>query len=99
MTEGIGPIILSFLAGGTFGLLYMGVLWAAVRLLTSGQSVWLFAAMGLIRAGLLVAALWLALRSGATASDIAFAVLGFIAIRLLATRCVKPAQSERASWK
>ncbi|MCZ0813064.1 MAG: ATP synthase subunit I [Pseudomonadota bacterium] len=90
---------LAILAGGVFGLLYMGVLWAAVRILTSGQSVWLFAAMGLLRAGLLVGALWLVLRSGATASNLVFGVLGFIAVRLLATRFVKPAHPERASWK
>ncbi|WP_292286052.1 ATP synthase subunit I [Marivita sp.] len=85
--------------GGAFGLLYMGVLWAAVRILTSGQSVWLFAALGLLRAGLLVSALWLAIWSGATAVDIAFGTLGFIAVRLFATRFVKPAQAGGASWK
>jgi len=94
MTETI-----AILAGGAFGLLYMGVLWAAVRILTSGQSVWLFAAMGLLRAGLLVGALWLALQIGATAAELAFGMLGFIAIRLLATRFVKPETARRASWK
>ena len=94
MTETI-----AILAGGAFGLLYMGVLWAAVRILTSGQSVWLFAAMGLLRAGLLVGALWLALQIGATAAELAFGMLGFIAIRLLATRLVKPETARRASWK
>jgi len=76
-------VILAILAGGAFGLLYMGVLWGAVRILTSGHSIWLFAAMGLFRAALLVGAVWLALRVGATAPDIAFAVLGFFTIRLL----------------
>jgi len=90
---------LAISAGGAFGLLYMGVLWGAVRLLTAGRSVWLFAAMGLLRAGLLVGALWLALWSGASTVDIAFALLGFFAIRLLATRFVKPANSERVPWK
>ncbi|KPP86830.1 MAG: N-ATPase, AtpR subunit [Rhodobacteraceae bacterium HLUCCO07] len=90
---------LAILAGGVFGLLYMGVLWGAVRILTAGLSVWLFAAMGLFRAGLLAGALWLAVRSGATAIDIAFALLGFFAIRLLATRFVKPANPERVPWK
>lgn len=90
---------LAILAGGVFGLLYMGVLWAAVRLLTAGQSMWLFAAMGLLRAGLLAGAFWLAIWTGATAVEIAFALLGFVAIRLLATRFVKPANPERASWK
>lgn len=94
MTETI-----AILAGGAFGLLYMGVLWAAVRILTSGQSVWLFAAMGLLRAGLLVGALWLALQIGATAADLAFGMLGFIAIRLFTTRFVKPETARRASWK
>lgn len=90
---------LAILAGAAFGLLYMGVLWGAVRILTAGRSMWLFAAMGLLRAGLLVGALWLAVWSGATAVEIAFAVLGFIAVRLLATRFVKPANPERAPWK
>jgi len=55
--------------------------------------------MGLLRAGLLVGALWLALQIGATAADLAFGMLGFIAIRLLATRFVKPETAGRASWK
>ena len=90
---------LAILAGAAFGLLYMGVLWGAVRILTSGQSVWLFAALGLLRAGLLLGALWLAAWTGAPALHIAFSVLGFIAIRLLATRFVKRSHPERASWK
>ena len=90
---------LALLAGAVFGLLYMGVLWGAVRVLTSGQSVWLFAALGLLRAGLLLGALWLAIQSGAPALTIAFSVLGFLAIRLLATRFVKRSHPERASWK
>lgn len=85
--------------GCAFGLLYMGVLWAAVRVLTSGQSLWLFAALGLLRASLLVGALWLAIWSDATAAQIAFGTLGFIALRLLATRFVKPAQAGGALWK
>lgn len=90
---------LAILAGAAFGLLYMGVLWGAVRLLTAGHSMWLFAVMGLLRAGLLVGALWLAVWTGATAVQIALALLGFIAVRLLATRFVKPANPERAPWK
>ena len=92
-------VSLAILIGAAFGLLYMGVLWGAVRILTSGQSVWLFAAMGLLRAGLLLGALWLALWIGATVADIAFAMLGFIAIRLLVTRLAKTVEPERTSWK
>ncbi|MFO7759214.1 MAG: ATP synthase subunit I [Roseovarius sp.] len=99
MTEGFGPAILSLLTGGAFGLLYLGVLWGAVRVLASGQSVWLFAAMGLLRAGLLVGVLWLAVRTGATAAHIAFALLGFIAIRVFATRMAKAARPENLPWK
>ena len=68
MTEGVALPILSLLAGAVFGLLYLGVLWGAVRLLTSGRSVWLFAALALLRAGLLLGALWLAATTGATAT-------------------------------
>ncbi|WP_363320433.1 N-ATPase subunit AtpR [Roseinatronobacter sp.] len=85
--------------GSAFGLLYMSALWVAVRVLTSGQSLWLFAALGLLRASLLMGALWLAIWSGATAAQIAFGTLGFIAVRLFATRFVKPAQAGNASWK
>jgi F1F0 ATPase subunit 2 len=100
MTEGLGPpAILALLSGGAFGLLYMSVLWGAVRVLASRQGVWLFAAMGLLRAGLIAAALWLALRTGATAAHIAFALLGFLVIRLLATRMARPARPERLPWK
>lgn len=99
MTEVSGPAILSLLAGGAFGLLYMGLLWGAVRVLASGRSVWLFAAMGLLRALLLVAALWLAVRTGAPAAHIAFALLGFIAIRLIVSRMAKTARPERPPWK
>jgi F1F0 ATPase subunit 2 len=99
MIEGFAATIPSLLAGAAFGLLYLGALWGAVRILTSGQSVWLFAAMALLRAGLLVGALWLAVWVGATAVDFVFALLGFIAIRLLAKRLAKAAEPEGASWK
>lgn len=99
MTEALGPSILCLLAGGAFGLLYMGVLWGAVRVLASGRSVWLFAAMGLLRALLLGGTLWLAVRTDATAAQIAFALLGFIVVRLLATRMARTARPERISWK
>ena len=92
-------VILAILAGAVFGLLYLGVLWGAVRILTSGHSVLLFAAMALLRAGLLLGALWLAATTGATAVDIAFALLGFVAVRLFATRMAKAAPPEHASWK
>jgi len=99
MSEGFALPVLSLLVGAAFGLLYLGVLWGAVRILTSGHSIWLFAAMGLLRAGLIVGALWLAIRNGATAVDITFAALGFLAARLLVTRLTKNADPERASWK
>ena len=99
MTEGVALPILSLLAGAVFGLLYLGVLWGAVRLLTSGQSVWLFAATALLRAGLLLGALWLAAIMGATAAEIAFALLGFVAVRLFATRMAKAAPPEQSPWK
>ena len=99
MTEAFAPPILSLLAGAVFGLVYLRALWGAVRILTSGHSVWLFAALALLRAGLLLGALWLAVRTGATAADIAFALLGFIVVRLLATRLAKTVEQERASWK
>ena len=99
MTEGVALPILSLLAGAVFGLVYLGVLWGAVRVLTSGQSAWLFAAMGLLRAGLLLGALWLALRTGATATHIAFALLGFVAVRLFAIRMAKVTPPEQSPWK
>lgn len=91
-------MIMSLLAGAVFGLLYLGVLWGAVRILTSGRSVWLFAATALLRAGLLLGALWLAAAMGATAAGIGFALLGFIAVRFLATRMAK-APPEQSAWK
>lgn len=90
---------LAILAGAALGLLYMGVLWGAVGVLARGQSVWLFAALGLLRAGLLLGALWLAAAMGATAAQIAFALLGFVLIRLVATRLAKASNPKRASWK
>ena len=92
-------VILATLAGAALGLLYMGILWGAVRVLARGQSVWLFAVLGMLRAGLLLAALWLTAAMGATAAQIAFALLGFIATRLVATRLAKAANPERLSWK
>ena len=99
MTEGVALPILSVLAGAVFGLLYLGVLWGAVRILTSGRSVRLFAALVLLRAGLLLGALWLAATTGATAIEIAFALLGFVAVRFFATRMAKAAPPEQSPWK
>lgn len=76
----------AILTGAVFGLAYMGLLWIAARLLTGGRGVWLFAALGLARAVLLGAVLWLAVASGATALQIAFSLAGFIVVRLAATR-------------
>lgn len=92
-------VTLATLAGAALGLLYMGVLWGAVRVLARGQSVWFFAALGLLRAGLLLSALWLAAAMGATAAQIAFALLGFVAVRLVATRLAKVTTPERRTWK
>ena len=92
-------MILSLLAGAVFGLVYLSVLWGAVRILTSGRSVWLFAALALLRAGLLLSALWLAAITGGTVVEIAFALLGFVAVRLCATRMAKAAPSEQSPWK
>ena len=90
---------LSLMAGGAFGLLYLGVLWGAVRILTSGQSVWLFAATALLRAGLLLGALGLAATIGAGAVEIAFALLGFVTVRFFAIRMAKTAPPEHSQWK
>jgi hypothetical protein len=99
MTEGFALPALSLLAGAAFGLLYMGLLWGAVRVLTQGQSVWLFAALGLLRALALLAALGAAVAASASALDIALALLGFVAVRLVATRRADAAGPERAPWK
>lgn len=91
--------ILAILAGAGFGLVYLGVLWAAVRSLTAGHGVRPFLALALARALLLGGALWLALAAGATAAQIGLALAGFVAVRLAATRRARAARPEHVSWK
>ena len=99
MTDIIAPHLLAAAAGAAFGVLYLGLLWGAVRVLARRGGALTFALFGLGRAALLVAALAGALALGATASHIAAALAGFVALRVAATRAVEPRKTGATGWR
>lgn len=90
MTEGwdvFAALALSLVLGAAFGALYLGLLWRASRGLIkarggAGRLVLGYA----LRLGLLLAGLVLAVRSGAGASHLLAAVVGFTIMRQVILR-------------
>ena len=90
--------VTAFLAGAAFGAVYLGILWAAVRLLPGRRGSVIFVALGLARAALVVAVLYGAFALDMPPLAIGAGLLGFVAVRLAVARAVEPQTGERA-WK
>jgi len=99
MSHSIAFHLVAICAGAAFGALYLALLWHAVRVLTRRGNALSFAVTGLVRGGLLIAALAGGLALGATASHIAAALLGFVALRITASRVATTAQTGAKTWK
>ncbi len=95
-----GPVILigAALVGAVLGALYLGLLWASVRVLAGQRPAATFVALALARAALVLGALAAALALGAGAGAILAALAGFVAVRVAATRRARAAEG-RQTWK
>lgn len=85
---------LCFLGGIALGAAYMALLALAVRRLLHRQATGQFIALALLRAGLVMGGLGLAILLGAGAIGLLSGLAGFIAARLAATRL-----GEAAPWR
>ena len=97
-------IIASFVGvfvGGAFGVIYLGLLWVAVRSLPQDRSgIFVFLLLGLARVALMLGALMAAAALGLPVEGIAAGVVGFIAVRIIATRrLVREAPAKDSAWK
>ncbi len=84
----------AFVAGLCLGTIYFAVLWASVRRLVAGASVWSHMALALARLAFVLGAIAGALALGLPLAQLAFAGLGFLAARLAATRLVRLQRKE-----
>lgn len=82
------PLLTGFVAGATAGLVYFSALWLAVRGLTTEGSLRKLVLGAVLRLGMVLGALWLALAAGVSGPTALMAVLGFVAVRLAATRLI-----------
>ena len=93
-------LLAAALAGAGLGGLYLGLLWGAVRRLTRDRGgVAAFVALGFARAALLLGALAAAAVLGVPAAGLVAALLGFVAVRLAATRVLSPGTPGGPVWK
>lgn len=100
MTPWVIDVAFGALAGAAFGAIYLGLLWVAVRSLTGHRSgVRVFIGLGLARVALLLGALAAAATLGVPVLGIAAAVVGFIAVRLVAVRWLGSGTPEEATWR
>lgn len=94
------PLLLAALAGAALGGLYLSLLWLATqRLPRERGGVGMFLALALARAALVLAALTAALQLGAPAAGLLAALVGFIAVRVLATRLMARGRTGGEGWR
>lgn len=98
MTE-LAVWTLAFAAGLALGAAYLAFLWAAIRLFARRQGVGVFVGLAAARGGLVLAALALAVALGIGAGGILAGLLGFVAVRLAASRFAGAPGGEEGSWK
>jgi F1F0 ATPase subunit 2 len=93
-------LLAAALLGAGLGVLYLGLLWAAVRRLPRGRGgVAVFVALRLARAALILGTLAVAAVLAVPAEGLVAALLGFIAVRLAATRLLSRGAPEHAAWR
>lgn len=75
-----------FAAGAAVAAMYLGLLWASVRLLARGGSLSAYFLLAAARGGLVLGSLWLAITLGIGASGILIGLAGYIALRVCVIR-------------
>lgn len=100
MSMSAQSMIAAVIVGAGLGVLYLGLLWAAVRRLPQAKGgVAVFVALRLARAALLLGALAAAAALGVPAVGLIAALIGFVAVRLAATRLLSRGTPEHAAWR
>ncbi|MGF6862615.1 F1F0 ATPase subunit 2 [Rhodobacteraceae bacterium MBR-64] len=100
MTDTIMSLFIGVLVGAALGAVYFGLLWVAVRALPQDRrGVRVFVGLGIARVALLLGALTAAAALGLPAGGIAAALVGFIAMRVAATRWLGHGTRGNATWK
>lgn len=79
-----------FAGGGAFGLVYLGLLWAAVRVLAGGGALGWYLVLAALRLGLVLGGLWGLAALGAGAAGLLIALAGFAVIRSALVRGAEP---------
>ena len=93
-------LLAAALCGAALGALYMALLWLAVRRLGRAQGgVPAFVGLAVARAALILGALAAAAALGLSAAVILAALLGFVAMRLAATRLGGRKTGADRAWK
>jgi F1F0 ATPase subunit 2 len=100
MSATVPPLVAGLLAGAAFGGLHLGLLWVAVRRLPEGRGgVTAFLLLALARAALLLGALAAAVLLKAPAMSLVAALVGFLAVRLAATKRQRRSLAGGAAWR
>ena len=89
MTASIGMWATAFLGGAVLGALYLAMLWTGTRSLAGHRPVRDFLLSALTRAGLVLGALAVWALSAPDAGVLVSGLLGFVAVRLAATRAIE----------
>jgi F1F0 ATPase subunit 2 len=88
--QSVATLTLALAGGAVAGALHAGLLWLSVNQLIHGGRIWVFAAGALGRLALIVVATaWFLNVADGRLTDLAVAVVGFVAARIAATRLVK----------
>lgn len=82
------PLLIGFVAGATAGLVYFSALWHSVRGLITEGSLRKLVLGAVVRLGMVLGALWLALAAGFSGPTALMAIPGFVAARLAVTRLI-----------
>jgi F1F0 ATPase subunit 2 len=100
MSAAIASLVLGLIAGAAFAALHFCLLWAAVRRLPwEPGGVTAFLLLALARVALLLTALAAAVMLEAPAMSLMAALVGFLAVRLAATRRQRRSLAGGAAWR
>jgi F1F0 ATPase subunit 2 len=100
MNGSLLSLLAAALAGVGLGAAYMGLLWVAVRRLPQERGgVAVFVGLALARGALVLGALAAAAVLGVQAAGIIAALLGFVAVRVAATRMTGHTPEAAPRWR
>jgi F1F0 ATPase subunit 2 len=100
MIGSLGSLLAAALVGAGLGGAYLGLLWVAVQRLPQERGgVAVFVGLALARGALALGALATAAALGVQAAVIVAGLLGFVAVRILATRLAARVTEDARRWR